>query len=163
MQFDLNFPSGSRPYLVTLRADEPSPFTPAPPRADEPEPKPNGQLTTQSALRKLGQRGDVGLPIDQSLEHRPRRYTSDVGHDRRQLDVGPCQPFGMRFCHFYALVCGPVAWTSGRAVARVARFQRTSAADPVGIAGWVVPEKAYPVAFKQRVLHRKERKEREGL
>jgi tricorn protease len=30
LQFDLNFPWGMRPYLLTLRADLPSPFTPTP-------------------------------------------------------------------------------------------------------------------------------------
>lgn len=30
MHFDLNFPQGMRPYLVTLKHDTPSPFTPAP-------------------------------------------------------------------------------------------------------------------------------------
>src|SRR5439155_7134820 len=30
LQWDLGFPKGQRPYLVTLRADEPSPFVPRP-------------------------------------------------------------------------------------------------------------------------------------
>ncbi|TBR18673.1 peptidase [bacterium] len=30
LQFDLNFPRGSRPYLITLKKDLPSPFVPAP-------------------------------------------------------------------------------------------------------------------------------------
>ena len=39
--FDLGFPLGSRPYLVTLRADQPSPFMARP----EPEPGPGGPST----------------------------------------------------------------------------------------------------------------------
>jgi tricorn protease len=35
LQFDLNFPFSVRPYLVTLRADVPSPFVPAPPTSGE--------------------------------------------------------------------------------------------------------------------------------
>src|SRR5207245_1825112 len=30
LHFDLGFPKGSRPYLLTLRADTPSPFVPVP-------------------------------------------------------------------------------------------------------------------------------------
>lgn len=40
LHFDLNFPRGVRPCLVTLRKDEPSPFVPAPrPPGDKPEEK----------------------------------------------------------------------------------------------------------------------------
>jgi tricorn protease len=35
LTFDLGFPRGMRPYLVTLRADEPSPFVGAPDAADD--------------------------------------------------------------------------------------------------------------------------------
>lgn len=35
LHFDLNFPRGARPYLVTLRADLPSPFIPQPPAAQK--------------------------------------------------------------------------------------------------------------------------------
>ncbi|HET6382410.1 MAG TPA: S41 family peptidase [Armatimonadota bacterium] len=39
LHFDLGFPRGMRPFLITLRADLPSPFTPAPhPLVDKPKP-----------------------------------------------------------------------------------------------------------------------------
>lgn len=38
LHFDLNFPRGMRPYLLTLRADLPSPFTPQPPKYDDDPP-----------------------------------------------------------------------------------------------------------------------------
>jgi tricorn protease len=41
VQFDLGFPKGSRPYLITLRKDVPSPFVPQPrPVHDESKPEP---------------------------------------------------------------------------------------------------------------------------
>jgi len=40
MQFDLNFPRGMKPYLITLQKDLPSPFVPQPRKAAKPEEKP---------------------------------------------------------------------------------------------------------------------------
>lgn len=37
LQFDLNFPRGTMPYLITLQKDTPSPFVPAPKSIDEDE------------------------------------------------------------------------------------------------------------------------------
>lgn len=40
LHFDLGFPKGTRPYLITLKADTPSPFTPQPrPLQEWPKPK----------------------------------------------------------------------------------------------------------------------------
>jgi tricorn protease len=55
LYFDLGFPRAVRPYLVTLRADEPSPFVPKPrgmggaPAAKKPEEKPTGAADGETA------------------------------------------------------------------------------------------------------------------
>jgi tricorn protease len=41
LHFEWGFPQGGRPYLLTLRADLPSPFVPPPTPAGAPEPKPS--------------------------------------------------------------------------------------------------------------------------
>ncbi|MEP7188637.1 MAG: peptidase, partial [Roseiflexaceae bacterium] len=62
LQFDLNFPQGGRPYLVTLRADLPSPFTPARPSADAPEPKPDDQNATEQDAAPESPKPDSKAP-----------------------------------------------------------------------------------------------------
>lgn len=58
IQFDLSFPRGMKPYLVTLQKDTPSPFVPRPQLGDEtcsdepnPEPEPEPAPETQGAVR----------------------------------------------------------------------------------------------------------------
>ncbi len=47
LHFDLGFPRGVRPYLLTLRADLPSPFIPTPrPLQEEPKPEPKPTETS---------------------------------------------------------------------------------------------------------------------
>ncbi|MCW3100762.1 MAG: hypothetical protein JWL77_6380, partial [Chthonomonadaceae bacterium] len=47
LHFDLGFPKGTRPYLITLKADTPSPFTPqARPLHETPKPKPETEEIT---------------------------------------------------------------------------------------------------------------------
>ncbi|HVM62175.1 MAG TPA: PDZ domain-containing protein [Verrucomicrobiae bacterium] len=56
LHFDLGFPRGVRPYLITLRRDIPSPFVPVPKPADEKKEEPNG--------KKAGAKKDSVVEID---------------------------------------------------------------------------------------------------
>jgi tricorn protease len=75
LHFDLNFPLGMKPYLVTLQADLPSPFVPRPPQtraqpmADEPKAvaavtPPTGEETAPEAVAGL----EAGSPADTEAE-----------------------------------------------------------------------------------------------
>jgi tricorn protease len=67
LQFDLNFPQGVRPYLVTLRADLPSPFASAP-RATPAEPEPDAKESAEPDAEKQDtakeRQADQPLQID---------------------------------------------------------------------------------------------------
>jgi tricorn protease len=66
IQFDLNFPQSARPYLVTLRADLPSPFTP-PPRTDAPEPMPD-EAADQGAEKEQQKQLAAAAPLRIDLD-----------------------------------------------------------------------------------------------
>jgi tricorn protease len=68
LYFDLGFPKAMRPYLVTLAADEPSPFVArprgfGPPRPAEPASKPNAKEAKAKA-----DEGETAKPIDIALD-----------------------------------------------------------------------------------------------
>jgi tricorn protease len=52
LHFDLNFPWGVRPYLLTLQADLPSPFVPRPPVLEEPAPQRDGSEEKRAEEQK---------------------------------------------------------------------------------------------------------------
>lgn len=75
MHFDLGFPTGMRPYLLTLRTDLPSPFIPSPPPLElEPrKPKPEGGEThAQDEESKSGEHEQDGPKQEEAKsESRP--------------------------------------------------------------------------------------------
>jgi tricorn protease len=84
VQFDVGFPFGARPYLVTLRADEPCPFVPRPAlpgelpslRGEDGGDPPAGAPFVDIDLADIDRRV-VALPVPEG------RYASVVGlHDR---------------------------------------------------------------------------------
>ncbi len=83
LHFDLNFPRGMRPYLVTLRADLPSPFVPVP-RApgeksgeDENE---NGEEKDEREDEKKEQEEEGPVEIDlDGIEHRVLAFPLPLG------------------------------------------------------------------------------------
>ena len=66
IHFDLNFPRGTRPHLITLRADTPSPFVPVPraPGAPAAEKRDDGAAERDDDLAADGPDGDDGEPDD---------------------------------------------------------------------------------------------------
>ena len=83
--FDLSFPFGSRPYLVPLAADTPSPFAPLPQGrpvgngpddgAQERRPGRGQRRTRRPASRETATAGMMTRPTARTTRHRPCRWT----------------------------------------------------------------------------------------
>ena len=72
MQFDLNFPRGMKPYLITLQKDLPSPFIPQPKKDSKAEEKP--QDSPQAETPKEGEASkekDDEKPAEKKAEEKP--------------------------------------------------------------------------------------------
>ena len=82
LHFDLNFPRGMRPYLVTLRKDVPSPFVPGP-RApgEKPEEKKDGADAEKKGKKDKGEKKEAKpIEIDlQGIEHRVVAFPVPLG------------------------------------------------------------------------------------
>ncbi|HLJ56149.1 MAG TPA: S41 family peptidase [Chthonomonadaceae bacterium] len=71
LHFDLGFPRGSRPYLITLRADQRSPFVPVPgtpqeetKRPDPPEPTPEEEATGEPVTPTDPEAKSIKIDLD---------------------------------------------------------------------------------------------------
>ena len=83
LQFELSFPRGMKPYLVTLQKELPSPFIPQPKGSEEektrqdenPDEKPDAQATSQSQAQdgKGASVGDTGSNSNGQAEDKPIR------------------------------------------------------------------------------------------
>ena len=65
LHFDLGFPKGVRPYLITLKADEPSPFIPKPKPLSEEPPKPDEKKDNDEGE---AEKKDEPKPLEIDLE-----------------------------------------------------------------------------------------------
>jgi len=70
LHFDLGFPKGTRPYLITLKADEPSPFIPKVKSGEEPKPE---DKPKEEGEEKKDDKKDEPKPIEIDLEGIARR------------------------------------------------------------------------------------------
>lgn len=82
MQFDLNFPRGMKPYLITLQKDLPSPFVPQPKKDAKPEEKskdspqaesPQADDTPKEGEEKSAEKKPEAKPLQVDLEEIKRR------------------------------------------------------------------------------------------
>ena len=74
MQFDLNFPRGMKPYLITLQKDLPSPFIPQPRKDAKPEEKPSEAPKEEAAEaneKKEGEAQEAGKEGEKPAEKKP--------------------------------------------------------------------------------------------
>ena len=70
MQFDLNFPRGVKPFLITLQKDLPSPFIPQPRQETKPEDKPKDTPQAETLKENKATKEDGG-PFEKKPEERP--------------------------------------------------------------------------------------------
>lgn len=82
LHFDLSFPWGMRPYLITLRADLPSPFVPVPPTSEEKKTKTDSNNAPESEAAKNAeneaeQAGEQKEP-EPPKEEKPRTIQIDL-------------------------------------------------------------------------------------
>jgi tricorn protease len=75
MQFDLNFPRGVKPFLITLQKDLPSPFIPQPKKEAKPEEKPKDTTPAEAPQEAEGsvEKKPEEKPIQIDLENITRR------------------------------------------------------------------------------------------
>ena len=81
LHFDLNFPRGMRPYLITLRKDLPSPFVPVP-RApgEKPDEKKNGEAKKREGEAPAEPKEEKPVQIDlDGIEHRIVAFPVPLG------------------------------------------------------------------------------------
>jgi tricorn protease len=72
MQFDLNFPRGMKPYLITLQKDLPSPFIPQPKKETKPEEKAAEPAQGEASKPKEDQTAKEGeKPAEKKPEEKP--------------------------------------------------------------------------------------------
>lgn len=72
MQFDLNFPRGMKPYLITLQKDLPSPFIPQPKKETKPEEKGAAPAQGEASQPKEDQAAKEGeKPAEKKPEEKP--------------------------------------------------------------------------------------------
>jgi len=64
LHFDLNFPRGVKPYLITLQKDTPSPFVPLPKLEDEKEDKPESAGEPEAKAAGSAEPGGQAAPKD---------------------------------------------------------------------------------------------------
>ena len=84
--FQLGFPRASRPHLVTLKADEPSPFIPQPRGFGDPQSAKNGDDAKDGAKKKPAAKKDSAKQEAQKEEAKPKPIDIDLeGIDSRVI------------------------------------------------------------------------------
>jgi len=82
LHFDLNFPRGMRPYLITLRKDLPSPFVPVPRAPGEKPEEKKDDADTKKKGKKGKEKKDEAKPVEidlDGIEHRIVAFPVPLG------------------------------------------------------------------------------------
>jgi tricorn protease len=70
LQFDLNFPRGVKPYLVTLQKTLPNPFIPQPKKDEKPEEKPKEEVKPEAPAEGEAPKTEE-KPVEKKPEEKP--------------------------------------------------------------------------------------------
>ena len=89
LHFDLSFPWGMRPYLLTLQADLPNPFIPRPDDDDEPPAEPEAPQEDEQDDEDEQDEGDKGDEQEEGDDEAGDEDESEDGEDEEPDEADP--------------------------------------------------------------------------